>query len=48
MLPWPAPWTAPVLGNEEASVMVQRAHETRDNGFGGGCEISKEIWVCQL
>lgn len=47
MLTWPAAGVRPILGKEEASVMVRRAHETRDNGLGGDCEISKEIWVYQ-
>lgn len=47
VLVWPAAVVRPVLGNEEASLMAWRAHKTRDNGFGGYCEISKEIWVCQ-
>lgn len=47
VLVWPAAGVRPVLGNEEASLMAWRAHKARDNGFGGDCEISKEIWVCQ-
>lgn len=27
--------------------MVPGVHKTGDNGFGGNCKISKEIWVCQ-
>lgn len=47
MLAWPAAGIRPVLGNEEVSVMVPGVHKTGDNGFGGNCKISKEIWVCQ-